>query len=237
MPDPRLIARLQSPAQRGASMEDVARLRDPDIATPAAALRALKAGNERFFGGRAVRPELNANERRAQIAAQTPFASVLGCSDSRVPVEIVFDQGLGDLFIVRVAGPVADAAVLGSLEYSLIHLKTRLVVVMGHEGCGAVDAALLPEADTECEPQHIRALLEHIRPAVRTGPELHEGKARMREAVVRHVLRQVSLLRANPVVAQAEASGRAAVVGAYYEIGSGAVDFYGDEALSADESC
>jgi carbonic anhydrase len=219
-------------AKRGASMEEVARYKDPAITSPAAALRALKEGNARFFGGRATRPELNANERRAQIVEQTPFATVLGCSDSRVPIEIVFDQGLGDLFIVRVAGHIAEHATLGSLEYGIRHLKSRLIVVMGHEGCGAVRAAMLPREETEGEPTHIRFLLDAIRPAVEGVPDLVDEKSRVREAVVRHVLAQVAAVRENPVVAAAEAAGRVAVVGAYYEIGSGAVDFFGDEALS-----
>ncbi len=133
-------AKLTEAVKRGATMEEIAKLRDPVARTPQEALRALKTGNTRFFSGQAVRPELSAAERRAQILGQTPFAVVLGCSDSRVPIEIVFDQGLGYLFITRVAGNVVEMGTTGSIEYAVDHLKTHLVVVMGHEGCGAVKA-------------------------------------------------------------------------------------------------
>ncbi|MFN8569853.1 MAG: carbonic anhydrase [Kouleothrix sp.] len=181
----------------------------------------------RFFGGAMRGPELSAFERRAQIMAQTPYALVLGCSDSRVPVEIVFDQGLGDLFIVRVAGQIADPSTLGSIEYAITHLKVHLVMVMGHEGCGAVKAALLPDAQIARESEHVRYLIEQIRPAVVDLPCIRDEKARMREAVTSHVRYSPGsppeLTRwCRPVVA----TGQIAVIGAYYEIGSGAVDFF-----------
>ncbi|MBX3726613.1 MAG: carbonic anhydrase [Xanthomonadales bacterium] len=236
VPENKPKSQLHSAGKRGASMADIARLKDPEMATPAAALAALKAGNERFFSGRATRPELNANERRAQIIEQTPFATILACSDSRVPVEIVFDQGLGDLFIVRVAGHVCTPATMGSLEYAITALKCHLIVVMGHEGCGAVRAAMLPAEETAQQPENIRYLLDAIRPAVAEVPALVDEKSRMREAVVRHVLAQVESVQSSRVVAQAVAAGRVAVVGCYYEIGSGAADFYCDEELLADEA-
>jgi carbonic anhydrase len=215
--------------RRGASMEDIAKLRDPDICNPDDALDALRAGNERFFTGKSHRPETGANERRAQIMSQTPFAVVLACSDSRVPVEVVFDQGLGDLFIVRVAGHVVDAATLGSIEYAIEHLKCRLLVVMGHEGCGAVKAALLPEAEVAGEPEHVRRLLGLIRPALDGMPAIRDTKARMREAVLHNVRLQVARVRDNPTVQAAEQEGKIRVAGAYYEIGSGAAEFLVDE--------
>ena len=98
--------------------------------------------------------EDSAVERRAQILGQTPFAVVLGCSDSRVPTEIIFDQSLGSLFITRVAGNIVEMGTTGSIEYAVEHLKTHLVVVMGHEGCGAVKAALLPASDRAGDAQH-----------------------------------------------------------------------------------
>ena len=142
--------------KRGATMEEIAQLRDPIARTPQEALRALKTGNARFFGGLARRPETSAAERRAQILGQTPFAVILACSDSRVPTEIVFDQGLGTLFITRVAGNVVETGTTGSIEYAVNHLKIHIVVVLGHEGCGAVKAALLPAADRARETPSIR---------------------------------------------------------------------------------
>jgi carbonic anhydrase len=211
--------------RRGSSMEDIAALRDPLICSPEEALEALQSGNERFFGGESLRPQTGANHRRAQIMSQTPFAVVLACSDSRVPVEVVFDQGLGDLFIVRVAGNIADSAALGSVEYAVAHLKCQVLVVMGHEGCGAVKAALLPETDVAGEPEHVRHLLGRIRPALAGMPPIRDDKARMREAVLHNVRLQVALVKENPTVREAENRRAIQVIGAYYEIGSGAVEF------------
>jgi carbonic anhydrase len=211
--------------RRGSSMEDIAALRDPLICSPEEALEALQRGNERFFGGESLRPQTGANHRRAQIMSQTPFAVVLACSDSRVPVEVVFDQGLGDLFIVRVAGHVVDSASLGSVEYAVAHLKCQILVVMGHEGCGAVKAALLPEADVAGEPEHVQHLLGRIRPALAGMPPIRDDRARMREAVLHNVRLQVALVNENPTVREAVNRKAIQVIGAYYEIGSGAVEF------------
>jgi carbonic anhydrase len=228
-----LAARVQTllldAVRRGASMEDIAALRDPDICSPDEAIDALRQGNERFFSGEARRPEVGANERRAQIMSQTPFAVVLACSDSRVPVEVVFDQGLGDLFIVRVAGHVVDTSTLGSIEYAVEHLKCQLLVVMGHEGCGAVKAALLPEEQVAAEPEHVRQLLGRIRPALVDMPPIRDGKARMREAVLHNVRLQVARVGENATVRRAIERGKMQVIGAYYEIGSGAVEFLIDK--------
>jgi len=185
----------------------------------------LKSGNSRFFGGMARRPEMSANERRAQILQQTPFAVVLGCSDSRVPIEIVYDQGLGDIFAVRVAGQVVEPATAGSVEYAVKHLKTKVLVVMGHEGCGAVKAAMLTPEELKGEPEHVQYLLNQITPAVAKIGKIRDPKAKMREAVMANVRKQVALAKENPGVKAAIAKNELAVVGAYYEISSGQVDF------------
>jgi carbonic anhydrase len=213
---------------RGATLTEIAATLGPRVKTPEEAVRELKAGNARFFSGEARRPELSANQRRAQIYTQTPFAAILGCADSRVPTEIVYDQGLGDLFTTRVAGNVVTAATTGSLEYAVLHLKPRVVVVMGHEGCGAVHAALSPPAERQKEPENVRALLDAIAPALAQMPPLVDDKARMREAVIRNVRLQVELLKKTPVIAAALARGEIAVIGTFYEITSGAVDFIED---------
>lgn len=228
-PDSETDPRLGDAFRRAASMEEVAALRDPAEQTPEGAIRALKEGNARFFAGRAVRSEFGAFERRAQIVGQTPFAVVVGCSDSRVPVEIVFDQGPGHLFVVRVAGQVASEGVVGSLEFAVRHLKCHLVVVLGHEGCGAVQAAMQPAAAVAAEPEHLRRVLAYITPAVEGMPPIRDKKARLREAVLHNVRLQVERLRRNPVIGEAEASGAVRVIGAFYEIGSGAVDFLVEE--------
>ena len=222
-PDP--DSALAEAVKRGATMEEIAKLRDPIAKTPAEAIRALKAGNARFFGGVARRPEMSANERRAQILSQTPFAVILGCSDSRVPTEIVYDQGLGTLFVVRVAGNIVDPGSAGSVEYAVNHLKSHVVVVMGHEGCGAVAAAMLPGQEQSREPANVRYLLDQIQPAVTGLPPIRDPKARMREAVIANVRLQVHRMKQNPLIAAAIKSGKVAVIGAFYEISSGAVDF------------
>ena len=221
--------KISDAVKRGATMEEIARLRDPVARTPQEALRALKTGNARFFSGQARRPELSAVERRAQILGQTPFAVVLGCSDSRVPTEIIFDQSLGSLFITRVAGNIVEMGTTGSIEYAVEHLKTYLVVVMGHEGCGAVKAALLPAAERSRETTSIQTLLNQIVPAVSNIPKIRDEKARMREAVIANVRQQVSNVKKQPAIKAAVASNRIGVVGAYYEITSGAVDFFETE--------
>ncbi|SEJ38004.1 carbonic anhydrase [Deinococcus reticulitermitis] len=224
-----LERRILDAIRRGASMEDIADLRPSRAGGPEEAIRALKDGNARFFSGHASRPEADANQRRAQIMGQTPFAAVLACSDSRVPVEIVFDQGLGDLFVVRVAGNVVGESGLGTLEYATRHLDVHLIVVMGHEGCGAVSSALLPDEILAEEPEHLRRLIARIQPSVRDLPPIRDKKARLREAVLNNVRYQVAYLREQSVIRDAEARGQLRVIGAFYEIGSGAVDFLTEE--------
>lgn len=210
-------------SQRDATMEQIARLKDPVVTSPEAALETLKSGNARFYSGQPQRVFSDVNQRRAQIMAQTPFAVVFGCADSRVPLEIVFDQGPGDIFSIRVAGHVISPGTLASVQYAVSHLKIQLIVVLGHEGCGAV-AASLPEASRP-DGSQIAFLYDCIAPALEDLPPLRDSKARMREAVVRNVLHQKALLENDSIVKEAVESGRVQVVGAYYEIGSGAVDF------------
>ncbi|MBA3247085.1 MAG: carbonic anhydrase [Pyrinomonadaceae bacterium] len=218
-------SRLADLIRRGATMEEIAALTEPIAKTPVEAIRELKAGNARFFTGVARRPELAASQRRAQILSQTPFAIVLSCSDSRVPTEIVYDQGLGSLFITRVAGNIIEPGTAGSIEYGVEHLKSHVVVVMGHEGCGAVKAAMLPAEKRRAEPESVRFLLDRIVPSVSGLPQIRDEKARMREAVISNVRHQVHELNKNPVIRAAVQRGQIAVIGAYYEITSGSVDF------------
>ena len=129
----------------------------------------------------------------------------------------------------KVAGNVVGEAGLGTLEYAIRHLDVHLVVVMGHEACGAVAAALLPEERVAQEPENLQALIRRIQPSVQNMPPIRDKKARMREAVLNNVRHQVSILREQAVIQEAEAAGQIRVIGAYYEIGSGAVDFLIDE--------
>lgn len=216
---------LEDAFRHAASMEDIADLKHSDIHSPDEAILALKVGNARFFGGQTDQPPLSPNERRAQIMGQTPFAAILACSDSRVPVELVFDQGLGQLFVVRVAGNVVADSGLATLEYALCHLDVHLIMVLGHEGCGAVAAALLPAERLIHEPRHLQSLIGCIQPSVQSLPPIRDKKARMREAVLNNVRHQVAVLREQPLIREAEETGRVKVIGGFYEIGSGAVDF------------
>src|SRR5581483_900013 len=132
-----------------------------------AALERLKAGNARFADGKTRHAHEGADWRKQLVAVQKPFATVLGCSDSRVPVELVFDQGFGDLFVVRVAGNVLADDVVGSIAYAALHLTTPLFVVMGHAGCGAVTAALDAKLKKGKEPERIEALVKLIEPGLK----------------------------------------------------------------------
>src|SRR5262245_14697196 len=158
------------------------------------ALARLLAGNERFLRGEARFPTVQ-KEILAELAAgQSPYATILGCSDSRVPPELIFDAGFGELFIVRVAGNVISHEVMGTLQYAAIHLRTPLFVVLGHEGCGAVDAALDVKHNATEMPERIALLIETILPGLRDlppGPSHEEQLGAAVEANVRWSMHQI----------------------------------------------
>ncbi len=207
------------------TLAEVSKLVKSRVKTPREALDLLKEGNVNFYTAGGPTSRVSPYERRLLMLSQTPFATVLSCSDSRVPPEIVFDQGPGDLFIVRIAGNAADPGTLGSIEYAVEHLKTKLLVVMGHESCGAVKTAMLPLADQQKEAANIQHVLSLVRPSLVGIPAIRDEKAHMREAIVSNVRYQVGEVMKDPVVKAAVAKGAVEVVGAIYEIGSGAVDF------------
>jgi carbonic anhydrase len=197
------------------------------------ALARLVAGNGRFLRGEAhaggLRPETLADLARGQ----RPFATVLGCSDSRVPPEWVFDAGLGELFVVRVAGNVVSQEIAGSLQYAAEHLRTPLFVVLGHEGCGAVSAALETRHQGAQHHSRIQRLVENILPGLPDlDPRLprHEQLARAIESNVRWTMRRI----ADSPEGQAHlAEGWMKIVGAVYEIESGRVRFLPEEGTRA----
>merc|ERR1719282_2282781 len=173
--------------------------------TPQEVLAELQRGNVRFWTGQATRPEKSAFERRALISKQFPSVAILGCSDSRVPVEIVFDQGLGDIFVIRVAGNCLDTATTASLQYAVHHLKVKLLIVMGHEGCGAVKAAQLPLDAINKEPEVLGKLLKGLRRGLDAADiaKVQDTKAADREAVTTNVKAQVeSLARDKGIMAR-----------------------------------
>ena len=188
-------------------------------------LARLRAGNERFVNGRARFPTVQ-KEILAQLAkGQRPYATILGCSDSRVPPELVFDAGFGELFIIRVAGNVVSPEVMGTLQYAAVHLGTPLFVVLGHEGCGAVQAALAAKFRGARDRSRIERLLETITPGldtIRADATLEEQMLAAVEANVRWSMHQ---LLATPEAQARAAEGVIKLVGAVYELTTGRVRF------------
>lgn len=189
------------------------------------ALVRLKAGNERFMRGEARFPTVQ-KEILAHLAkGQQPYATILGCSDSRVPPELVFDAGFGELFIVRVAGNVISPEVMGTLQYAGVHLRTPLFVVLGHEGCGAVTAAVSALDGGAAEPARIAVLLETIVPGLRGLPGSLDRDARLRAAVEANVRWSMHQLLETPEGKARVAEGTMKLVGAVYELETGCVRF------------
>ena len=196
---------------------------DQPIRDSTSALRELLEGNARYVAAKLTYRD-QTPERRAEVAvAQHPFAVIFGCSDSRVPAEIVFDQGLGDLFVVRVAGPVLDDAVLGSLEFAALELKVPLILVLGHERCGAVTATLTALDNGTLPPGHMSHLVDSISPAVKRARG-RPGDA-LDNAVRANVELVVEKLRTSrQVLAGQVSSGKLRIVGARYDLETGRVD-------------
>src|SRR5881227_4251138 len=199
---------------------DPAHSDQPSVA-PAEAISKLKEGNGRYTSGNLQHPG-QTTERRTELAkTQHPFPTVVSCSDSRVPPEIVFDRGLGDLFIVRVAGNVINDEGLGSIEYSVDHLGTRLILVLGHQSCGAVKAARETIAAKGKAPGHIESLVAAIKPAVEAT-----AKDDLETTVKANVKNVVQALRASTPILKAKVdSGDVQVIGGYYSLDTGAVTF------------
>lgn len=197
------------------------------------ALERLRDGNRRFAEGirdRTVGPSL-LNRRMEVVDGQEPFAIVLGCSDSRVPAEIVFDQGIGDLFVIRVAGNIIAPSLVGSVEYAAALSGTCLVVVMGHSGCGAVTATVDElERPMANRSPNLRSIVDRIRPSVDAVVEANEGMDRetlIALAVRANIRSSVSHLRhGSEVLEQLIADQRLLVVGAEYSLATGLVDFF-----------
>ena len=183
-------------------------------ATPAEALAALVDGNRRFVEGRTIAPHRDFARLREIAPKQTPFAAFLGCADSRVPVEIVFDQGFGDIFVSRIAGNIAVAEQIASLEFGTAVLGAKVLYVLGHTACGAVAATM---AGTEV-PGQISALYYHIRPATRIA------NGNLDKAIVENVRNQaMSLREGSTVINRLVTEGKLLVVGGVYDLNSGRV--------------
>nr|AQT39431.1 putative carbonic anhydrase b-CA(1)-1 [Streptomyces sp.] len=185
--------------------------------TPREALRELAAGNRRWRRFQQQHPHESPSVRQALVSGQDPFAVILGCIDSRVPPELVFDQGLGDLMTVRSAGEVLDEAVLGSIAYGVLELEIPLIVVLGHQSCGAVSAAVHADETGEQLPAHIQYLADQIRPAI---DHSQHGDARIDSTIDRNVRMVRTRLAAERDLADKIAAGELAIVGARYELQS-----------------
>jgi carbonic anhydrase len=188
------------------------------------ALARLVAGNERFVRGEARFPTVQKEILAALAKGQHPYATILGCSDSRVPPELIFDAGFGELFIVRVAGNVISPEVMGTLQYAGVHLRTPLFIVLGHEGCGAVAAALAARHGAR-EPSRIALLLENILPGLHNLPPELAPDEEMRNAVEANVRWSMHQLLETPEVKDRMVEGTMKLVGGVYELESGRVRF------------
>lgn len=194
---------------------------------PASALETLHRGNHRFVSGAQTHPRQHAAHRAEQAKGQAPFATILSCSDSRVPVEQVFDQGIGDLFIVRVAGNVAQTNEIGSIEYGTAHLGTPLLLVLGHESCGAVKAVVEGAEVHGSIPKLIAPIHEPVAAAKAGRPDL-AGPELVKTAVEENVRHSIaSILAGSAAVREQVTAGKLQVVGGVYDLATGAVRWLG----------
>ena len=189
------------------------------------ALARLVAGNKRFLAGEARFPTVRKEILASLAKKQQPYATIIGCSDSRVPPELLFDAGFGELFTVRVAGNVISPEVMGSLQYAAVHLHTPLFVVLGHEGCGAIQAALARKYQGARERRRIELLLDRISPGLLGLPQGLTGEARMAAAVEANVRWSMKQLRDTPEGQARMKEGILKLVGAVYELQTGRVRF------------
>ena len=188
---------------------------------PEQALQRLLEGNQRYVANKPTFDE-SARRRIEVAAAQKPFATILSCVDSRVPPELIFDQGLGDLFVIRTAGQVLDRAVLGSLEFGVAELQIPVIVVLGHERCGAVKAAIDVLARHDVAEADIEFLVEALAPAVeagkKAGGDVWDGAVRAQIALL------VEKLKHSPILATAVETEKLKIVGAWYDLDTGFVE-------------
>lgn len=199
-------------------------VRSQSVTMPAEALRLLEEGNKRFAEGKQAVKDLGERRREHLYNGQKPFAVIVSCSDSRVPPEIVFDQGLGDVFVVRVAGNVIDPVTLGSVEYGTEHLGAPLVVVLGHQGCGAVQATVKGDR----LPGTISSIASLISPAASVAKTTGVKGSQLVEVTVdKNIENSIAALERSPLIEELVAKKRLRVIGAKYLLSSGKVEFVG----------
>lgn len=188
--------------------------------TPQQAWDTLVEGNRRFVSGTTQRPHSDGERRRELIAGQAPQAVIFGCGDSRVPAEMIFDQGLGDLFVVRTAGHVLDPSVLGSIEFGTEVLRAPLVVVLAHKSCGAINATLAAEETGDMPPGHLHTIIERVMPSILHGRK--HGLTTGEQFEAEHARATSELLpQRSQLIRDRIDAGRLAVVAVHYDIGEG----------------
>lgn len=198
---------------------------DKPWCTAEEAIARLQAGNLRFINGQARFPTVQKEVLASLTKGQQPYVTILGCSDSRVPPELVFDAGFGELFVIRVAGNVLGPSIMGTLQYAGLHLHTPLFVVMGHEGCGAVKAAIASRFDGSQQASRIEILLEQIIPALEGLDPKAAPADLLAGAVEANVRRTVRELLATPEAQARLEEGHMQLIGAVYELDTGRVRF------------
>ncbi len=192
---------------------------------PISAWKSLREGNERFVNGTLLHPSQGAADRAKLVGGQHPSAILFGCGDSRVAAELIFDQGLGDMFVVRTAGHVVDSSVLGSIEYGVHVLNVPLIVVLGHDSCGAVKATIDALDGGEVPGGFIRSVVEKVTPSVLIGRR--EGLSEVDEIEARHVVETSRLLmQRSMIISQRVATGELAIASVTYKLAEGKVQLH-----------
>ena len=194
------------------------------FSNPDSVLAWLQEGNNSFIQGKYHVAGVDASLRTELVNAQHPKAVILTCSDSRVPPELIFDKGLGDLFVIRVAGNIADDAVIGSIEYAVEHLHASLVVVMGHQSCGAIAAAVSDMQKPDEIHDHVRVLTDKIQQAV-AAVNLKESDANQKALLSNIIFTVSSLKHSRPVLHEAVEKGELKITGAVYHLSTGKVEW------------
>lgn len=201
--------------------------------TPNEAWNRLRDGNLRFVNEETEHPNQDSARRQSLVNSQEPFAVIFGCSDSRLAAEIIFDVGLGDMFVVRTAGHVIDLASLGSLEFAVDLLNVPLIVILGHNSCGAVTGAIEAKDGGEMPKGFVRDLIEHIAPSVQTAER--QGVTDVNGTVVEHVKQTTErLVELSTVIAKAIDEGRTAVAGVAYVLEDGQAQLVSSLGLDLD---
>jgi carbonic anhydrase len=194
------------------------------IKIPDKSLKLLKAGNERFQKNQLMQVNLSSTKREELVKGQSPIAVIITCSDSRVPPEFIFNQGLGDLFVIRVAGNVMDKIELGSVEYAVKYLKTPLIVVMGHDHCGAVEAAIENEKE---QPGNIGAITDKIEPSVKKVKAKNlQGEKLIEEVTNENIYNSSRELKESRIIKEELQKGNIKIVEAKYMLKSGVVQWF-----------